>query len=590
MTLANLLLPELNTPGALDFELAIRIDSSVPVVRKVTLSSDIARAVSTSLVVQTIDVFNQVSLTQSEFKLVYGGNSGDTRHETTCLDWNMAATSLESALEAISGLVPQVNVAKDTSTFHDGHRYVITSTFPSMGLQSLRVKVKTNGDGCQAFACGTGALVPCTLSSVVNVNLNADMTYRPGVLDALVEFSVPVAVTGTPQLALETVSMDTQALYTTRSTLLEFDVGTEAASPILRGSFRLFYGDFSASAAGVGTIRTTERIDIPPVHKDTVQELSAKLEAAVPELVTIGITAITRCNLRNGYRYRITMRYSPDLLDLVPTDASACTAFAGRRQAIDIVSTGARILQGESTQPRVLRVTSTTPNGTYHPGDTITLQIVFSLPVLVFGSPTVRLETGRMGAFATYTEGNETTTLTFTYAIVIGDQCATLEVHGDRNGDLKLNYVKSLDLTHRAQILRLSTAVHTNALPAPGESGSLSTTKTLCLDSVQPTIIDVRLTTLDRTYDVGEVVEILVEFSRNVVVVGIPLLILNVAGIFDRTAIYESGSGTSVLRFAYLPVAGDSTHNTPLNLRDSESLILKPLLAGREFMGRPAQV
>ncbi|KAJ0403375.1 hypothetical protein P43SY_007126 [Pythium insidiosum] len=275
---------------------------------------------------------------------------------------------------------------------------------------------------------------------------------------------------------------------------------------------------------------------------------------------------------------------------------------------------GNRAIAIRPSQPRVVDVTSTAPDGVYASGDSIPITVRFSLPVLVFGWPVIDLDTGRdVPSEAVYVSGNGTTTLTFEYAVdhhddnaPSGDMSDDLDVVDDRDGNLVLNYVKALRVPRQAMIKRLSTMPVTDAilsLPAPGFPGSLSANKNLKVDTSQPRIVNVRTTTPDGTYDVGDTIDIFVEFSRAVKVIpgvgqGIadeglavgPYLVLNIPSEDRRLAVYKAGSGTSVLHFSYIVTTGDDTKGAALDTLDTSAFRVRPFLMGRELSQPPAKV
>ncbi|TYZ65572.1 hypothetical protein PybrP1_003174, partial [[Pythium] brassicae (nom. inval.)] len=594
-TAANLLLPELSSPGALDFNRLVRIDSSPPVVQDVVLSGDVARVMSTALSVQTIDVYNQASLTQGSYKLVYGGS-----YETTCIDWNAPAAgtgSMKVALESIAGLALRVSVTKDTSAFHDGHRFIVTFVFPTMGLRPLRVKDNAAGDGCSTFTCLPSAVFLCTLRNLVRANQNADVTYRPGVLDALVRFTRSVVVaSGTPKLVLETGAVDAEATYTPRGALQEFDVGTDAPSPIVRSSFRLAYGDVVGGGAAV---HTTDCIDVPPKDEDAVQELYSKLKDAIPELVTIGISSISRRSLRNGYRYSIWLRNSPDLLDLVPADASLCPQFAGRTQTIDI-SANAKILQGEfqvqfgdsksgcipwNIRARgggslALSSLQSILGGAVVPGRTIPLQVTKDPSAFAVGHryfvDFMRLSDARQDLLVLQAPA----CVAFACDDGVGNQapCAGLKLAV--NADYKarravsetLSFRYLVQTTDNANVLAYSnpsTALSGNILrasktpsvvaslalpsPAPPLQNAVGAQVAIVSENDIPTVLRVYSSSLNGEYTVGDEIVLLLQFSGVVQVQGVPILELNSNGI----AAYFAGTGTDTLEFRYKVAAGE---------------------------------
>lgn len=619
VTVGNLLLPELSTPGSLDFGRWIRIDTSSPTVRSVTLSGDITRVVSTALAVQTVDVFNQASLTQGSFKLMYG-----EFHETACINWNATAAtganSLKSALEMIPGLALSVNVVKDTDAFHDGHQYLVTFFFPSMGLQSLRVKDVPEDMSCTPFTCLPTALFACSVASLVKVNRNADVTFRPGVLDALVQFSFPVIVQPgaviPPKLTLETGNVDTEALYTSRSALQEFDVGTDAPSPILRGGFRLSYGNFSGGGGlGVGQINTTECIDVPSDDSDGAQELHEKLRAAMPELTTIGISLITRERRKNGFRYRVSLRNSPDLLDLVSADASSCPQFAGRTQTIDVFA-ASQILQGEFKVQFGDAVSGCIPWNLRAKGGSAGLQQSASLQnvlssivpnrlvaVQVTKDPSVFVHGHRY--YLEFMKLDDATE----ELLVIQDAVACAAFACDDgaggatvcvglklavNADFKAKRAKSETLSFRylvqtsddtsvltyrdasalsGAIVRASknpSVLATLTLPVPALPlrNALGAQVTIVSEDLIPSVLRVYAATLNGEYTVGDEIVLFIQFTGAVLVQGVPLLELNSKGV----AMYFTGTGTNTLEFRYKVAEDEST--TSLDYATRHSLLI----------------
>jgi len=96
-------------------------------------------------------------------------------------------------------------------------------------------------------------------------------------------------------------------------------------------------------------------------------------------------------------------------------------------------------------------------------------------------------------------------------------------------------------------------------LPAPGSAGSLAANKALVIDATAPTVSNVTSTLANGVYKAGTVVPIAVTFSEPVTVTGgTPTLTLE-TGATDRTATYDSGSGTTILIFKYTVQSGDAS-------------------------------
>ncbi|KAG7377048.1 hypothetical protein PHYPSEUDO_012250 [Phytophthora pseudosyringae] len=613
VTSANLLLPGTNTPGALDFGHSIRVETSKPKVMSVALSGDIASSITSVNTVQTVDVFNVASITQGEYKLLYGDSI-----ETPCITWKAPATgagSVQSALESIAGLALKVSVSKDSSAFHDGYRYTITFTFPSMGLQPLQVKT-TPDAVCKKFMCTAGSTrFPCSVG-LVQPNQNSDIRTAAGVVDILVRYSFPVVVqTGVPKLSIDTGATVRDAVYTTRSALQEFDIGTNMASPVLGGGFRLAYGDFS-TGVGTGAIYTTDCIQLLPNDADGVQELLSKLNA-VAVLNTIGIRSVSRHKRRNGYRYAIEFRNSGDMLDLVSASATTCPAVSGSTQTIDItanskiVAGGIKIQLGDVTSGCI-------PWNVRAKGPTNSMEAAIKylesdrvIPLQVVKDPSAFANGAKYFVSFTNVEDAQKPLLAVTDAACTAFTCsngmggtttctglsvqsnADFRVARASSEALSFRYLvqasdEATSLTYKSTASLTGTILRSSMSPTLAAVGTLpppppalwSEDRTLSMAVVRtdniPVVSRVYSSTLDDTYTAGDAIIVLVEFSGKVLVQGKPVLELNSNG----DALYVSGSGTNVLRFHYEVQTGDAA--TDLNYASTCAL--------RTFTAPPSRI
>lgn len=192
----------------------------------------------------------------------------------------------------------------------------------------------------------------------------------------------------------------------------------------------------------------------------------------------------------------------------------------------------------------VTNVTSSTTNGTYSAGNSISIQITFSGTVVVTGTPTLTLETGTTDRTASYSTGSNSSTLTFTYTVNAADH----------SNDLDYTSTSALS----GVIRDVGGVMASLTLPTPGATGSLGANKALVLSNIA-TVTGVAGASGNGTYNTNETILIDVNFSQNVnVTSGTPTLTLE-TGTTDRTAYYNSGSGTSSLRFAYTVQNGDTS-------------------------------
>jgi hypothetical protein len=124
----------------------------------------------------------------------------------------------------------------------------------------------------------------------------------------------------------------------------------------------------------------------------------------------------------------------------------------------------------------VSNVTSTTSNGLYGIGRSISVDLEFSEAVTVTETPQLTFETGPTDRVVNYTSGTGTKVLTFTYTVQPGDRSADLDYISSNS--LHLNGGTIRDETSTDAVL---------TLPSPGTTGSLGANKALVVDGVAPT-------------------------------------------------------------------------------------------------------
>ena len=90
----------------------------------------------------------------------------------------------------------------------------------------------------------------------------------------------------------------------------------------------------------------------------------------------------------------------------------------------NVSTTGTDTAAKDTINPTVTSVTSSNPDGVYVLGDVISVQVLFSEPVVVTGTPQLALNSG---GTASYVSGSGTGTLTFTYTVGTGDSSPDLD-------------------------------------------------------------------------------------------------------------------------------------------------------------------
>lgn len=155
----------------------------------------------------------------------------------------------------------------------------------------------------------------------------------------------------------------------------------------------------------------------------------------------------------------------------------------------------------DTVVPRVLSVTSTTANGVYGVGKTISISVTFSEIVTVApsGTPTLLLNSGN-GARAIYTSGTGTNKLVFTYTVGSGEATPDLDYLDPSALRLNGSTIRD-DAKNDADI----------TLAAPGGAGSLGSAAQIEIETVAPSAT---MTSSKATLKKSETAVITVTFSE----------------------------------------------------------------------------
>jgi len=122
----------------------------------------------------------------------------------------------------------------------------------------------------------------------------------------------------------------------------------------------------------------------------------------------------------------------------------------------------------------IVDVSTSTANGVYSVGTTVSLQLVFSKSVFVTGTPRIDLNSG---AYGVYVSGSGTETLSFAYAVSAGD------------GALDLDYSSGVDLDlNGGSIVDSSGAPSSLNLPFDGGTGYLARDHAIVIDTEAPSL------------------------------------------------------------------------------------------------------
>ncbi|MFC1669481.1 Ig-like domain-containing protein [Spirochaetota bacterium] len=209
-----------------------------------------------------------------------------------------------------------------------------------------------------------------------------------------------------------------------------------------------------STCSGSLQVSSDDFVTCVPISGDPVYNASNSVFTITPEILT-GLT---------NYKIRATS----SITDLAGNTLSAYTSPNGFMTIND---------------PGIVSVTSPDSNGTYCPGSTIAIEVLFSCVVNVMGTPTLSLNSG---GTADYQSGSGTDTLTFTY------------VAGDGEFAPDLDYSSISALSPNGSIVN-SIGVEANpTLPEPNSKYSLGGSRDMLLPGM---ITPSGVTATDSEYD-----------------------------------------------------------------------------------------
>ena len=194
--------------------------------------------------------------------------------------------------------------------------------------------------------------------------------------------------------------------------------------------------------------------------------------------------------------------------------------------------------------PTVTAVNSSTGNGSYKVGDTISIQVTFSESVVVSGTPQLTLETGSTDRVLNYASGSGTNSLTFNYTVQAADTSADLDYASTTA--LALNGGSINDAAGNTGVL---------TLPGLGASGSLGANKAIVIDTSLPTITSFSSTTSDGAYKAGSTINITATISEPVTAsASITVTLDN-----GKTVVLTNSAVNNTLTGTYTVAAGDTS-------------------------------
>jgi hypothetical protein len=362
--------------GSLAYASDIVIDTTPTRVVSVSASASTPNGTygPTDVAVQTVDVYSAggLPLRAGGFRLGYGAVvDGRPTARTECISWDATALQLQAAIDLMAGGAQYLgygdaagksgfscSVTKDDVAFGPalpggavGARFFVRMLSPSHAVKFL----VNATDGCVPFACGSSKTlagsapaVPdatdaaCGGTAWPNRDIRAPLT--SGVVELTVKMSHPVAVAGTPRIALNVGTINPvsgvagdvgtvgrSAVYTSGGTRQLIDVGVTGLARPSNGQFSLTYDGVST-----GCIDWNAGYGVSP------EALMNRLRS-IPALQAVGVKHV-RAQAR-GHGFRLEVGFDAGVvLPLVVASAAACVPFAARVQTVDVYTTGEHAL------------------------------------------------------------------------------------------------------------------------------------------------------------------------------------------------------------------------------------------------------
>jgi hypothetical protein len=236
------------------------------------------------------------------------------------------------------------------------------------------------------------------------------------------------------------------------------------------------------STTANGTYTTGANINVTVNFSEAVTLSGGNLKANLNDGGTVTITPFANSTSASG-TYTVAAGQNANPLDsnspLVLAGGTTLQDQAGNNISSLNIPAGQSLanlknIVIDTVAPVVTNVTSSTPDGTYSAPGTISIQVSFSKPVTVTGTPVLALNSGA-SAKASYTSGSGTSTLTFTYIVSSGDSTPHLDYTS----------ANALTLPGGATIVQTAAGGTNNAnltLAAPGAVGSLGFNKNIVIN------------------------------------------------------------------------------------------------------------
>lgn len=222
-----------------------------------------------------------------------------------------------------------------------------------------------------------------------------------------------------------------------------------------------------------------------------------------------------------------------------------------------------------TSPPSVIGVFAVSPSKRYMTGDRVIIRVDFDRYIMSSGLAYLHLNVGDHFALATFVGINSTVrssliptsatkSMFFLYTVKAGDFTPNLDYVD------QFSFFAGKDIVNGPGMIYAASSIPSQAavldLPHVGHAGSISYSSDIYIDGRTAYETSLQIVTPDGTYGIFDKIYLQLNFSKSVVVKGVPSILL-AAGPVDRPANYVSGSGTNSLLFLYVPQPGDFTFN-----------------------------
>jgi len=299
------------------------------------------------------------------------------------------------------------------------------------------------------------------------------------------------------------------------------------------------------SSTGNGSYKATQTVNVTVNFSENVTLSGGNLLVALDTGRTVTITPFGPANTASGTYTIQSGDTSSDLTATSPLTLSAGTLRDAASNDTVLAIPGSHNLGDnkniiiDTTAPTISDITSSTTNGSYKVGQDINLTINFTENITLSGGGNLRLtlDTGRQVNISGFGPAN---TVQATYTIQTGDTSADLSV----NSPLILTAGTLRDSAGNDLVL---------AIPA---GHNLSDNKDIQIDTQTPTISNVTSTTVNGAYKAGLDINVTVNFSENVALVGGNLSIALNTG---QTVLISPFASTNTVSATYTIQSGDNS-------------------------------